>query len=32
MGIPASWYQPKHFVTPTTEWRAPDWNVSLLLY
>ena len=32
MGILASWYQPKHFVTPATEWRAPDWNVSLLLY
>ena len=31
MGIP-TWYQLKHFVTPATEWRAPDWNVSLLLY
>ena len=32
MGIPTSWYQPKHFVTPATEWRALDWTVSLRLY
>ena len=26
MGIPASWYQPKLFLTSATERRAPDWT------
>ena len=26
MGIPASWYQPKFFLTSATERRAPDWT------
>ena len=32
MGIPASWYQPKLFLTSATEWRAPHWTVSSRLY